>query len=397
VKILHTSDWHVGKSIRGRSRVDEHRQVLDEIVEIAGQEAVDLVVVAGDLFENAVPTPESDETVYHALLALAVTGAAVLVITGNHDNARRLAAVESVFDSAGVQLVAHPRPASEGGLRSVVTPTGVRAQVALLPFVSQRGIISADDLMAPGADQRAGKYVDRVRSIIDVLTASMTADTVNLVVTHLTVADGQPTSIRDLAAQLGGGERVAHILGDYVVPPYVFPADRPVSYVALGHLHRAHGWSDPYPIRYAGSPLALDFGEAAGDRSVTVVEADPGMPATHRQLALRSGRRLTTVRGTLEELDQRRDSTGDDWLRVIVQGEVTAGVGDTVREWFPHAVDVAIDRDDERNGEAIDVRRAHRSPTELFASYLAERGIADSRVQDLFDELLEEALASDPA
>jgi exonuclease SbcD len=177
----------------------------------------------------------------------------------------------------------------------------------------------------------------------------------------------------------------------------VFPADRPVSYVALGHLHRAHGWSDPYPIRYAGSPLALDFGEAAGDRSVTVVEADPGMPATHRQLALRSGRRLTTVRGTLEELDQRRDSTGDDWLRVIVQGEVTAGVGDTVREWFPHAVDVAIDRDDERNGEAIDVRRAHRSPTELFASYLAERGIADSRVQDLFDELLEEALASDPA
>jgi exonuclease SbcD len=278
-----------------------------------------------------------------------------------------------------------------------VTPTGVRAQVALLPFVSQRGIISADDLMAPGADQRAGKYVDRGRAIIDVLTASMTADTVNLVVTHLTVADGQPTSIRDLAAQLGGGERVAHILGDYVVPPYVFPADRPVSYVALGHLHRAHGWSDPYPIRYAGSPLALDFGEAAGDRSVTVVEADPGMPATHRQLALRSGRRLTTVRGTLEELDQRRDSTGDDWLRVIVQGEVTAGVGDTVREWFPHAVDVAIDRDDERNGEAIDVRRAHRSPTELFASYLAERGIADSRVQDLFDELLEEALASDPA
>lgn len=397
VKILHTSDWHVGKLIRGRSRADEHRAALGEIVEVATREAADLVMVAGDLFENAVPTPESDDIVYTALLDLAGTGAAVVVITGNHDNARRLAAVESVFDSAGVQLVAHPRTPVDGGVRRVVATGGDEARIALLPFVSQRGVIRADDLMAPGADQRAGKYVDRIRAILDVLTTDMTTDTVNLVLTHLTVADFQPASVRELADQLGGGERAAHILGDYVVPPHVFPAERPVSYVGLGHLHRAHGWSDPYPIRYAGSPIQLDFGEAAGTKSVSVVDARPGEPASFRQVELESGRRLTTLRGTLDELEGRRGSTGDDWLRVIVHGEVAAGVGDTVREWFPDAVDVQVERDDEPRTGAGEVDRTARSPGELFSEYLDERGIADERVQALFDELLEEAVASDPA
>jgi exonuclease SbcD len=397
MKALHTSDWHVGKLIRGRSRSDEHRAVLGEIVATAEREAVDLVLVGGDLFEHAAPTPESDEIVYRTLLELAGTGAVVVGITGNHDNARRLAAVESVFAAAGVQLLARPRPADEGGVRSVSTRDGDEVRIALLPFVSQRGIVRADDLMEPGADRRAGRYVDRVRAILDTLTRSMTTDTVNLVLAHLTVADFQPANLRDLAAQLGGGERAAHILGDYVVPPHVFPAERPVAYAALGHLHRAQGWSDPYPIRYAGSPLALDFGEAAGTKSVTIVEAEPGRPATHRPVELEQGRALTTLRGTLDELREQVGTTGDDWLRVVVHGEVPAGVGDTVREWFPEAVDVQVERPDDRPTRRHDDGHMGRSPGELFADYLVERGIADARVQQLFGELLEEALATDPA
>jgi exonuclease SbcD len=397
VKVLHTSDWHVGKLIRGRSRADEHQAVLDEIVGLVGEHAVDLVLVGGDLFEHAAPTPDSDEIVYSTLLALADAGAAVVVITGNHDNARRLAAIAPLLETARVQLLAQPRPPDAGGVRTITAASGEQARVALLPFVSQRGVVSAEDLMAPGADQRAGRYAERVRSILDVLTRDATTDTVNLVLAHLTVADFQPSSMRDLAAQLGGGERVAHILGDYVVPPFVFPADRPISYVALGHLHRAHGWSDPYPIRYCGSPLQLDFGEAAGTKSVMLVDAAPGQPAEAREVELQSGRRLTTVRGTLDELADQRDTTGDDWLRVRVRGSVPAGVSDTLREWFPEAVDVQIDREDDERPEEKRADASGRSPAELFADYLHERGIADERVAALFDELLEEALASDPA
>src|SRR3954451_899892 len=93
VTLLHTSDWHVGKAIRGASRADEHRAVLAEIAELVGAHDADVVVVAGDLFDSATPSPESEQIVYEALLALASTGATVVVIAGNHDNARGLRAV----------------------------------------------------------------------------------------------------------------------------------------------------------------------------------------------------------------------------------------------------------------------------------------------------------------
>ena len=93
MRFLHTGDWHVGKTLRGRSRADEHRAVLAEIAAIAEAEQVDAVLVAGDLFDSAAPTAETEQIVYHALLALARTGAHVVVVSGNHDNERRLQAV----------------------------------------------------------------------------------------------------------------------------------------------------------------------------------------------------------------------------------------------------------------------------------------------------------------
>ena len=86
MKLLHTSDWHVGKAIRGHSRADEHRAVLSEIVGVASDHAVDLIIVAGDLFETAAPTAEAEKIVYNALLELSQTGATLAVISGNHDN-----------------------------------------------------------------------------------------------------------------------------------------------------------------------------------------------------------------------------------------------------------------------------------------------------------------------
>ena len=111
MKILHTADWHVGRTLRGRNRADEHRAVLDEIVAITRDAAVDLVLVAGDQFDRAVPTPESEEIVYDALLRLARTGAQVVVIAGNHDNPRRLTAVRPLLELANADSL---RPPTQG-------------------------------------------------------------------------------------------------------------------------------------------------------------------------------------------------------------------------------------------------------------------------------------------
>jgi exonuclease SbcD len=389
VKLLHTSDWHVGKTLRGRSRAGEHEAVLAEIAEVARAEAVDAILVVGDLFDTASPTAESEAIVYRALLALAGTGAPVVVVTGNHDNERRLAAVEPLLELGQVIVRSAPARPEDGGVVELSAPsTGEQLRLALLPFVSQRGIVRAEQLMADAAADHNAQYRDRVARLIGMLTATFTADAVNVVVAHLTLANGE----------WGGGERQAQTIFDYWIDPGVFPAS--AHYVALGHLHRAQSLPGACPIWYCGSPLALDFGEAAGPKSVNVVNAAPGVPATVRTVELRSGRELRTVRGTLAELHATAEAgtTGDAYLRVFVREAGRVGLADEVRELFPDAVDVIVEAPagDGSPAEAGPARMA-LAPREQFATYLSERGIDDDALLALFTELLEETSASAPA
>jgi exonuclease SbcD len=208
VKILHTSDWHVGRKIRGRDRSEEHRAVLAELVEMADRNTVDLVLVAGDLFDTSSPTPVAEEIVWRALLDLSEVSP-VVVVAGNHDNPARLDAVGPLLARAGVSFVGAPRSPEEGGVIAF-EETGVK--IAMLPFVSQRGIVRVEEIMSSDPDQHAGAYEDRLRRIIGLLTDDMGTDTVNLLVSHLTVH----------GAKEGGGERSAHIFG-YAIPAGLFP------------------------------------------------------------------------------------------------------------------------------------------------------------------------------
>ena len=382
MKILHTADWHVGRMLRGRSRADEHEAVLDEIVGIARDEAVDLVLVAGDQFDRAVPSPESERIVYDALLRLARTGAQVVVIAGNHDSPRRLAAIGPLLELANVTSAARVARPNEGGVVRLTTRSGETACIALFPFQSKRGIVSAEALMEGDPDDHQKDYSDRCRGIARALCAGFGADTVNLVVAHLTV----------VGAAVGGGERTAHIF-DYYVPADIFPVT--AHYVALGHIHRPQQIPGRCPIWYAGSPFALDFGETHGEHCVLVIEAEAGKPARVRQVPLTAGRALRTVRGSSFELEGMIGETGDDFLRVFVEESPSPGLAERVREMFPHAVDVIVARPEESKAEraAIDPGKL-RDPRKQFRRYLKEKDIAGEELAKLFDELLEEAYAS---
>ncbi|MBW3602854.1 MAG: exonuclease SbcCD subunit D [Actinobacteria bacterium] len=379
MRLLHTADWHVGRTVRGRSRSDEHVAVLAEIAAVAARERVDVVLVAGDVFDTAAPTAEAERIVYRALLDLAGTGATVVVVAGNHDNPRRLQAVAPVLRLGRVVTGALVAPPEAGGVVTVEAG-GRRARLALLPFLSQREIVRADDLMAAGAAEHAGKYAERARRIIGALCAGFEPEAVNLVVGHVMVTGGVT----------GGGERSAHTIFDYCVPATAFPTD--AHYVALGHLHRTQSVAGPCPIWYAGSPLQLDFGETANEPAVLIVDAAPHRPVEVRPVPLTSGRGLRTVRGGLEDLAEHAGTLGDDHLRVVVEGPSRAGLAERVRELFPDAVDVAVATPG-RVERAERPRRLGRSPHELFVEYLAEREATDERVVALFDELLDAAHA----
>ena len=387
MRILHTSDWHVGRTVRGRSRADEHRAVLAEIARLAHDREVDLVLVAGDQFDTGAPSAESERIVYRALLDLADTGAQVVVLAGNHDNPRRWAAVRPLLELGNVHLADRVAKPDAGGVLDLRTRSGEVARVALVPFLSQRGIVTSEQLMAHDAYEHAATYAERAANIVAALTADFGTDTVNLVVGHLTVAGGGGPS-------LGGGERAAHTIFDYVVPPQVFPSS--AHYVALGHLHLPHRVPGPAPIWYCGSPLHLDFGEAdRGAKAVLVVDVTASTPARVEEVPLSSGRRMRTLRGTLEQVLASREAAEGDLLRVVLDEAPRPGLADDVRSALPDAVDVTVARrEDEgsrRRPSQLDVDALRASPVALFAEYLDELGIDDPRLPQLFQRLLEEA------
>ena len=126
---------------------------------------------------------------------------------------------------------------------------------------------------------------------------------------------------------------------------------------------------------------------------MTLIDATPGKPAEVSTVTLTAGRRLRTLRGTLDDLEAQKGTTDDAYLRIGVRGERRAGLADQVREWFPHAVDVAVESPADDGQLTAQTRGLHRSPHELFAEYLTERGAKDERVLALFSELLDSATA----
>ena len=185
MKILHTSDWHVGRKMRGRDRSEEHRAVLDEIVGVATDNQVDLTIVAGDVFDSGSPVAASEEIVWSTLLGLAEVSP-VVVVAGNHDSPHRLDAVAPLLAMGRITALGSPRGPDRGGLVRIG-----EVNVALLPFLSQRTIVKAEHIMGSDPDQNAGLYEERLRRVVARLTEDMAVETVNILVGHLTVVGAQ--------------------------------------------------------------------------------------------------------------------------------------------------------------------------------------------------------------
>jgi exonuclease SbcD len=378
MKLLHTSDWHVGKVLKGLPRIDEQRQVLAEIVATARREAIDLVLVAGDLFESAAPSPEAQNLVWQTVLDFHEAGAEVVVIAGNHDNGHLLEALSPLASAAGIHVLGRVKPPEEGGVLELDTG-GERVRLVLVPFLSQRYVIHAAELMTQDAAQNATTYADRYRAVVAALCDGFGTGTVNLVVAHGYVR----------GAKEGGGERPAQTIEDYWIDAAVFPAS--AQYVALGHLHRSQQLPGAAPIWYCGSPIQVDFGEEEQAKSVLVAEVETGKPARIKEHALSTPRRLRTVEGTLAKLRAMAPELGDDLLRVIVTGVRRAGLAEEVRELLPNALEVRLEPTPEE--ERSTTRRSGRTPHELFSSYLTEAAVQDERLERLFAQLLDEVVS----
>jgi len=384
VRFLHTADWHVGKPLRGRSRMDEYAAALDEVGRIAVEMKVDAVLVAGDIFDSPAPPPEAEKLVYDFLARLLPEGIAAVLIAGNHDHPKKLGALASLLEGLRIHVRPEVRPPARGGVVAVPSRDGAEeARVAVLPFVPERKVVDACAVMDP-EHTWFETYSERLEQILGALVVGLDASTVNLAIGHLLVA----------GSLFGTGERRLHLGDIYGLNPQQLPSS--LQYIGLGHLHRPQDVPAPSKTVYSGSLIELDFGEKEQEKRVVVVEASPGKAASVESVALSAGRRLRDVSGSFEELRGMAKGLGDAFLRVRLKTVVPVpGLADQVKELLPNALDVSVDhpRDAAEIQREREDPRTRLEPGELFVKYYERKNGASPspELRKLFRALYEEA------
>jgi exonuclease SbcD len=357
MRFLHTADWHIGKTLFGRSRLDEQEQVIAEIIDVAKREKIDCILLAGDVFEYLAPTGEAERVVCDALAEFAGAGIATVVVGGNHDHPRRLAALRNLGSPLKIFIRPDPAAPADGGVISF-QKTGEMAQIAVLPWVPEFKIVDICQMMNP-EDTWYEAYSDNVAAMCRHLSSGFSEKTVNILVGHL-FAYGAETS---------GSERAAHITQPFAVKPAQLPQ---AQYIALGHIHKPQETGSSSRCFYSGSPLQLDFGEREQQKRIVIVDVKAGFPANIESIALLSGRRLREVTTTLDKLPSVASEAGIDFLRVIVESDTKiSGLSQQVCEVLPHALDVR-QKVTATSPSPPPVATVSQNPRELFERFVRQ-------------------------
>ncbi|MDT3329963.1 MULTISPECIES: exonuclease SbcCD subunit D [Microbacterium] len=374
MRILHTSDWHIGRTFHGHSTLDALRGVLSELTAQVREHGVDVVIVAGDVFDSATPAAASYTLLSDVLRGIADAGARVIVTSGNHDSAARLGFQAGLLRD-GIHVLTDPDAVgtpltiedADGPVRFYGIPylepallrhrwEGVRTQAAVLG--------RAMDLVRADLAERGGRSV---------------------AIAHCFAAGVEPTPQLERDIQQGGLD---------VVPLSTFDG---VDYMALGHIHGRQRLSES--VRYAGAPLHYSFGEGDKPRGSWLIDLDADGLAGVEWLDLPVPRRLVTLRGPFAEIltDEALAEHAEAWVCVEYTDDLPeADPLRRLQQRFPFCAKVVHAPAKVRTGDTatyVDRVRAARSDRELveaFLEHVREGQGATEREAGLIDEVLDE-------
>lgn len=406
LRILHTADWHLGKTLEDRDRREEQERFIEEICGICREEKVNLVLLAGDVFQTSNPGAAAQDLFFAAMDQLAERGRrAVVVIAGNHDQPERLTAPSSWADKLGITLIGYPhdrlKPADAlaadrvrridcgaSWLELAVPGVDHSAVVVALPYPSEGRLKKLLAVSGTEADLQRS-YDACLGEIFCRLQGHYRPDSVNLLMSHLYVRNGiESDHDTELDIQMGGA---------YAVEPATL--DIGAQYVALGHLHRPQKVSGcGAPARYAGSPLAYGFAETGYAKSVTLIEARPAVAAQLREISLSASRPLVRWRATggLPEVRHWIDAGKDAeaWIDLEISTDELLSGSDIhrLRELRPRIIDIRPIFPALAASE-VQETLAGLPISEIFARFYAEKtgGLQpDDELMRLFGELVGE-------
>lgn len=382
MKLLHVSDWHLGRVTYNEPRVADHDAVLAEIIALAASEKPNVICHTGDLFDHARPAYSDIGRGIDALQELGAI-APVLVICGNHDSPALFALFAQMLGTdSPIRFIDKARLPADGGIHHFDTRHGEVVRIAPLPFVHANRMV---DAFEDPATWMTG-YADRIHQIESALAKGL-ADgfdnrrDVAVFAAHLHVG----------GAHFSGSERPIHVSDTYASRLEHLPT---VSYAAFGHIHQPQALPGSVVVgRYAGSPIQLDFGEVGEQKSVVLVEARPGRPADVNVVDLAAGRPLRKLEGTLDELRALGPSVGQDLCLVTAHtAEPAVALSEQMRDFFPDAVLLQVQEVCAATRIEVLTKASVSADVEpgfeeLFHDYLAEqgtKGVAADRVLETF-------------
>lgn len=354
MRFLHTSDWHLGRSFHRVSLLDAQAAFLDHLVASALTHEVDAVLVAGDVYDRAVPPLSAVELFDRALHRLAEARVPTVMISGNHDSARRLGVGAGLIDHAGIHLRTDPAHCA-----TPVVLADAHGDVALygLPYLEPALVREEFNAAKAGHEAVLAAALDRVRADL----AGRPDGTRSVVLAHAFVAGGAASD----------SERDITVGGVSAVPTGTFDG---VDYVALGHLHGAQALTER--VRYSGSPLAYSFSESDHRKTMWLVDLGPGGEIDATRIDCPVPRPLARVRGALADL------LDDPALTRHEHAWIEATLTDPVRptdpmarlaERFPHTLSLVFDPDrgDEEPVASYARRLKGRSDQEIAEDFVA--------------------------
>ena len=322
MRLLHTSDWHLGRSLHRADLRAAQSVFLDHLVDVARAEKVDAVLVAGDVYDRAVPPVDAVELCEDALLRLHDTGARIVLISGNHDSARRLGFGSGLLEKAGVHL--RTRPATLARPVVLEDPHGPLA-VYGVPYLEPDAVRGE---LPPGEDEIPRGHTGVLGHAVGCIRADAEARGIRrrVVMAHGWVSGGAASE----------SERDISVGGVGQVPAELFAG---FGYVALGHLH---GQQTITPqMRYSGSPLPYSFSEASHRKGSWLVDLDGEGTARVEQVPVPVYRRLSVLRGRLADLigSAVYGRYEDDFVSVtLTDPSRPEGAMDALRARFPHVL-----------------------------------------------------------
>jgi exonuclease SbcD len=377
MRILHTGDWHLGRTLLGADLLEHQAAFTDWLVDLARERAVDLVVIAGDVYDRAIPPVDAVRMLSRVLERLAETTTVVLT-PGNHDSAARLGFGAGVMRQR-VRILAEPAHVADPVLvPDDDGPVAVYGIPYLHPDLTRYALAAVpDEPLARSHHAVVHAATERIRA--DLATR---AGTRSVVVAHAFVGGADPSdSEQDI--RVGGVDRVAESVFDGF------------DYVALGHLHGPQRVGEGDRIRYAGSPLAFSFGERLQRKSVTIADLDAAGAVTVELVPTPVPRRLVDVRGSIDAIESgefRADA--DAWVRVAVTDTVhPERMYARVKDHFPHALAITHEPADRPAATAARAVTATSDPVEVAGDFVAfaTGGLPDDDERAVLTEAYEAA------